>query len=79
MRPGEKLHEQLISSDEAAFTYEFKDYFKILSPLNGWNACKKRIKSGAKVNEDFIYTSDKNEYWLRDKNLKKWLSDNNNF
>ena len=79
LRPGEKLHEQLISSDEAAFTYEFKDYFKILSPLNGWNACKKRIKSGVKVNEDFIYTSDKNEDWLRDKNLKKWLSDKNNF
>ena len=79
LRPGEKLHEQLISSDEAAFTYEFKDYFKILSPLNGWDACKKRIKSGSKVNEGFIYTSDKNEDWLRDKNLKKWLSDKNNF
>ena len=79
LRPGEKLHEQLISSDEAAFTYEFKDYFKILSPLNGWDACKKRIKSGSKVNEGFIYTSDKNEDWLKDKNLKKWLSDKNNF
>ena len=79
LRPGEKLHEQLISSDESAFTYEFKDYFKILSPLNGWDACKSRIKGGEKVSKDFVYTSDKNQDWLRNESLKNWLNEKNNY
>ena len=41
MRPGEKLHEQLISSDESPYTYEFKEYYKILSPLNEWDTSLK--------------------------------------
>ena len=73
MRPGEKLHEQLISSDESSHTYEFEDYFKILSPLNRWDSCSKRIKGGKKVNEGFVYTSDKNGSWLRNEDLKNWL------
>ena len=79
LRPGEKLHEQLISADESAFTYEFKDYFKILSPLNGWDSCKKRIKSGEKVEDGFIYTSDRNNDWLKNGSLEKWLKDQNNY
>ena len=79
LRPGEKLHEQLISADESAFTYEFKDYFKILSPLNGWDSCKKRIKSGEKVDDGFIYTSDRNNDWLKNGSLEKWLKDQNNY
>ena len=79
LRPGEKLHEQLISADESAFTYEFEDYFKILSPLNGWDSCKKRIKSGEKVDDGFIYTSDRNNDWLKNGSLEKWLKDQNNY
>ena len=73
MRPGEKLHEQLISSDESSHTYEFEDYFKILSPLNRWDSCSRRIKGGKKVSEGFVYTSDKNVSWLRNEDLKNWL------
>ena len=73
MRPGEKLHEQLISSDESSHTYEFEDYFKILSPLNRWDSCLRRIKGGKKVSEGFVYTSDKNVSWLRNEDLKNWL------
>ncbi len=73
MRPGEKLHEQLISSDESSHTYEFENYFKILSPLNRWDSCSKRTKGGKKVNEGFVYTSDKNALWLTNEDLKNWL------
>ena len=52
MRPGEKLHEQLISSDEANFTYDFDTFYKILSPLNNWDSSASRIKGGKKVKED---------------------------
>ncbi len=73
MRPGEKLHEQLISSDEASHTYEFDEYYKILSPLNSWDSCSRRIKGGKKVGEGFVYTSDQNNSWLQDVKLKEWL------
>ena len=76
MRPGEKLHEQLISSDEAPYTYEFDRHFKILSPINGWSSCKKRTKGGIKVNESFFYTSDNNPDWLKNAELHEWLSSN---
>lgn len=73
LRPGEKLHEQLISSDEASHTYEFNDYFKILSPLNEWDTCSKRIKGGKKVSQSFTYTSDENNSWLEKSVLSEWL------
>ena len=73
MRPGEKLHEQLISSDEASHTCEFDQYYKILSPLNRWDSCSRRIKGGKKVDEGFVYTSDQNNSWLEGMKLKEWL------
>ncbi len=73
MRPGEKLHEQLISSDESSHTYEFDDYYKVLSPLNEWSLCSRRTKGGKKVVEGFHYTSDGNHSWLKGKELIDWL------
>ena len=74
MRPGEKLHEALISVDEANFTYDFDKYYKILSPLNDWDSSISRIKGGKKVSEGFTYTSDKNDFWLKENNLNQWLN-----
>ncbi len=73
MRPGEKLHEQLISADEAPYTYESDYYYKILSPLNGWDQSSGRIKGYKKVTESFFYTSDNNQ-WLSGGLLKEWLT-----
>ena len=73
MRPGEKLHEQLISADEANFTYDFDTFYKILSPLNNWDNSASRIKGGKKVNEGFTYTSDSNDFWLKGQMLDRWL------
>ena len=74
IRPGEKMHEQLISKDEAQYTYEYDNFFKILSPLNNWNQGKKRIGKGQKVSKDFFYTSDNNDKWLTGSDLKEWIS-----
>ena len=74
IRPGEKMHEQLISKDEAQYTYEYDNFFKILSPLNNWNQGKKRIGKGQKVSKDFFYTSDHNDKWLTGSDLKEWIS-----
>ena len=48
IRPGEKVHEQMIGVEDALSTYIYKDYFKILPLINDWNEDKKRIKDGKK-------------------------------
>ena len=73
IRPGEKMHEQLISIDESRYTYEFSDYYKILSPLNNWDDSKKRKRFGKRVFEGFSYSSDTNKKWLSGKQLNSWL------
>ena len=73
MRPGEKLHEEMISSEDAINTYEYKNYYKILPALNDWNIDTTRIKGGVKVPEGFSYTSDKNVEWMSAQDLANWI------
>lgn len=73
IRPGEKLHEQMISKEDSPYTYEYKDYYKILPNLNNWHLDKKRIKNGKKVKKDFVYSSDNNKSWLSRSEIKKWI------
>ena len=73
IRPGEKLHEQMISSEDAHYTYEYPEHFKILPTINGWANCPKRIKTGVKVPEGFVYASDNNAEWLTDMQLQDWI------
>lgn len=76
IRPGEKLHEQMISNDDANSTYEFLNYFKILPQINKWSKDKLRIKNGKKVSENFIYNSENNSEWMTKSFLKKWINAN---
>ena len=76
IRPGEKLHEQMISKDDSYFTYEYDDYFKILPILNDWGSSKERIKAGVKVEEGFSYTSNDNSEWMSIEMLKEWIENN---
>jgi len=52
IRPGEKLHEQMIGEEDSHYTYEYPDHFKILPAINNWDTCEKRIKDGTKVAKD---------------------------
>ena len=76
IRPGEKLHEQMISSEDSYYTYEYSNYFKILPQINDWNKNKARIKKGIKVPNGFTYSSEKNTKWMTTTNLKAWISAN---
>jgi UDP-N-acetylglucosamine 4,6-dehydratase len=76
IRPGEKLHEEMISREDSNYCYEYSKYYKILPQLNNWNKDKKRIKNGKKVLEGFVYTSDNNSEWMKKSELKKWISIN---
>jgi len=76
IRPGEKLHEQMISEEDAYYTYEYSDYYKILPVINNWGSDEKRIKNGKKVEDGFSYTSDNNDDWMSIDTLQKWIKEN---
>ena len=76
IRPGEKLHEQMISSEDAPFTFEYDSYYKILPAIHDWHCDPARIKDGIKVSENFQYTSDQNEHWMTVDSLKRWIDGN---
>jgi UDP-N-acetylglucosamine 4,6-dehydratase len=73
IRPGEKLHEQMIGAEDAYYTYEYREHFKILPAINDWGMSPERIKDGRKVAEGFIYSSDNNLEWMSDSDLKVWI------
>ena len=76
IRPGEKLHEQMISSEDALYTYEYFDHFKILPTINNWSNDSARIKDGVKVPSNFVYSSDNNGEWMSDVDLLAWIEIN---
>jgi len=76
IRAGEKLHEQMISPEDAYYTYEYPEHFKILPVINGWGSDPARIKDGKKVAEDFVYASDSNPEWMSDADLQAWIETN---
>lgn len=77
IRPGEKLHEQMISSEDAPYTYEYPEHFKILPAINNWSEDAHRIKDGRKVPDGFSYASNSNHDWMDVSQLRQWLSDRN--
>lgn len=76
VRPGEKLHEQMISSEDAPYTFEYEDYYKILPAINGWSLDKQRIADGVPVASGFSYSSDNNHEWMTVEQLRKWIIEN---
>jgi len=76
IRPGEKLHEEMISLNEARYTYEYKGYYKILPSIYGWGQDVERIKDGTKVNPEFVYASDTNQSWMKVEELSSWITNN---
>lgn len=76
IRPGEKLHEQMIGAEDAHFTYEYQEHYKILPQINDWDKDANRIKDGIRVDEGFIYASDNNTEWMTDAELQAWIDNN---
>jgi UDP-N-acetylglucosamine 4,6-dehydratase (inverting) len=76
IRPGEKIHEQMIGSEDAPHTFEYENHFKILPAIHNWSLDSSRIKGGKSVPEGFTYISDTNSEWMAGDDLKKWISEN---
>ena len=76
IRPGEKLHEQMIGAEDSWHTYEYPEHFKILPAINGWDQTPERIKDGQPVPEGFVYASDSNSEWMSQEALQAWIAEN---
>ena len=75
IRPGEKLHEVMVPSDESRLTLELKDHY-VLEPAFPWWSEKPLKMSGARrVAEGFEYRSDNNPDLLSGAPLRKFLRD----
>ncbi len=75
IRPGEKIHETMISTEDSMFTYETPKFYKIISPL--FSIKRFNIKNLKKVKKNFYYSSFNNKEWIDKVTLKKLIKDLN--
>lgn len=72
IREGEKLHEIMVTEEDAPYTYEYDNHF-IIYPQMIWSDTKRTVPSGKKVAEGFSYSSDLNTWWLTVDQIKELL------
>ena len=72
IRPGEKLHEVLITEEEARTTVSYNGMYVIM-PLHPWWKRENYIKA-QKLPQGFVYASDKNNKWLNVEDLRRIIS-----
>ncbi|HDS09761.1 MAG TPA: UDP-N-acetylglucosamine 4,6-dehydratase (inverting) [Firmicutes bacterium] len=73
IRPGEKIHETLLTEMESYHALEFDDYFIIEPEHPFWK--EKKIKGGKGLPSDFTYDSKNNKWWLKTDELKKIVNE----
>lgn len=76
IRPGEKLHEQMIGIEDAPHTYEYPGHYKILPAIHNWSKDEARINGGNPVGPDFTYCSNNNKEWMTIETLCTWIERN---
>jgi len=76
IRPGEKLHEQMIGAEDAPHTFEYSEHYKILPAIHNWSQDLARINDGKSVPANFTYCSDNNVDWMGVEALRIWIANN---
>lgn len=72
-RPGEKLHEVMVSEDDALNTVEYDEFFAILPTVHKWDQREPAVSGGRRCPEGFRYSSDTNDWWLTAPELKEMI------
>lgn len=72
IRPGEKLHEIMVTTEDSATTYEYEKHF-IVYPQMIWNNRQQPNLTGKKVEDGFSYSSDNNTQWLSVEDIRELL------
>jgi UDP-N-acetylglucosamine 4,6-dehydratase len=76
IRPGEKIHEQMIGAEDALHTYELPHHYKILPAIHDWSSDPERNSGGVRVPDGFVYSSDQNPDWMSVESLASWIETN---
>ena len=74
IRPGEKIHEEMLTSSDSFFTYDLGKYYVLIPQTPNWNVDEFKSHFRAKqVEEGFAYTSDGNNQWETVESLRKLI------
>jgi len=76
IRPGEKLHEQMIGTEDVLYTYQHSEHYKVLPDIHSWGNDPLRINDCSLVAPDFTYFSDNNADWMSITSLQTWIEQN---
>jgi len=76
IRPGEKMHEQLIGEADAQYTVESNNYYTVYSPHHFLNKSFLNKNKKNLVDSNFIYTSENNKKWMNEIFVKNWIKNN---
>ena len=80
IRPGEKLHEEMITQSDALNTIEYEDYYVIVPSIRIWSKKKfinkSNFRKGRPCEEGFSYNSNTNQHFLSVNELKKLIEEN---
>lgn len=77
IRPGEKLHEQMIGIEDESFTFDFGDHFRIF-PAATFDMTRFDGHGGTRVPAGFQYASDTNSEWMDKATLRKIVASHSN-
>ena len=72
IREGEKLHEVMITKENAPYTYEYDRHYIVFPHMTWWDS-EKITPGGKPVAQKFEYSSGNNSQWLSVEDLKKLL------
>jgi UDP-N-acetylglucosamine 4,6-dehydratase/5-epimerase len=75
IRPGEKLHEVMVSQDDARSTLEMPDRYVIEPLFDFWNRTHYVDRGAKPVAENFVYASNTNDQWLTIDEIRKLIAD----
>jgi UDP-N-acetylglucosamine 4,6-dehydratase len=76
IRPGEKLHEVMVTEDDSRLTYDLGDRYVIGPPFDWWDKEPIVAAGGKPVEEGFRYASDCNSEWLDGASLLELMENN---
>ena len=66
----------MISTEDAPFTFDFGNYYKILPNIGDWASQEDFTRGGKIVEDGFIYSSDSNSDWMSVDDLRTWIKNN---
>ena len=74
IRPGEKIHEEMITASDSFYTYDMGRYYAIIPSVPNWNeqAFAEQFEA-KKVEQGFHYTSGNNTEWVSAEDLRRYI------